>query len=175
MSDIKGMGISRDETEEDAEVFLGNPNFVHFLGMISPPRPSVILCITKLEHEHYPPGTDINNDFVLRLRNWEQILWAIVSIPKHDFPIMENVAKELRLELVKGLPCVISKGKLERFPIKNSDNVWTFENSNDHPIHARKIAIEDMPSTIEELIKEEGIEIEKIFAKTEERTRKMKN
>lgn len=171
MSDIKGMGISKEETEEDTELFFKNSNFVHFVGMIAPPRPGVRLCITKLEHEHYPPGSDLNNDFFMRLRKWEDILWAIVSIPKNDIEIMQNVAKETGLKIADGLPCIISSGKMKRFPIKNSKNVFTLENSTDHPIHKRKIAFKDIPKTIKEMEIEEDIEIEKIFAEIDKKNR----
>ena len=108
MHDIKGIGISKEETEEETELFFKNANFVHFVGMIAPPRPGIRLCITKLEHYHYPPGSDISNDFFMRLREWEDILWAIVSIPKNDIEIMQNVAKETGLIIADGLPCIIS-------------------------------------------------------------------
>lgn len=65
------MNITKEKTEE-SEKFFRNENFVHFISMLAPSRPGVQLCITRLEHEHYQPGTEMNKDFIMRIINWKE-------------------------------------------------------------------------------------------------------
>jgi len=90
------------ETKEEIAKFFQNPNFVHFIGMFG--RPGVILCATKLEHYYYPPDGEINKDFIIRLWNWEGIIWMIMSVPKIDYDLVRRMAQECGLSIKHGIP-----------------------------------------------------------------------
>ena len=94
----------REETEEEIIKFFGDVNFAHFIGMFAPPRPGVVLCATQLEHVYYPPGGEINEDFMIRLWKWEEIIWAIISVPRSDIDLVRKIAAECGLSVKHGVP-----------------------------------------------------------------------
>jgi hypothetical protein len=95
-------GTAVIESPVDYQRFFANPGFIHYAGMISPPRPGVDDCIQMLEHTNYKPGSDRNHLFVIRVLEWQDILWAIVSIPIAEKANMERIAQVngLRVETV---------------------------------------------------------------------------
>lgn len=140
---------TKEETEEESELFFSNQSFVHFIGMLNPPRPGVRLCFIELEHTYFPPEADINKDFFMRLLNWEGIIWGIVSIPKTEIDLMEEVAEKNGLRLINGIPCVFTQGGMELFPIKGIERVFTLENIPSHPIYA------DNPGEVNKILAKE--------------------
>lgn len=154
---------TREETEEESERFFSDPNFVHFIGMLSPPRPGAELCFTELEHTYFPPGTDLNKDFIMRLINWEGIIWSIVSIPKTEISLMEEVAAKNGLRLAEGIPHIFSQKGTKAFPIKDNERIFTLENIADHPVYAND------PKNTDKILAEEMAKMEKIFSETTQR------
>lgn len=118
---------SREETLDEAQKFFSDPNFVHFIAMYYPPRSGVQACFEELEHTYFPPKKDINKDFIFRILEWTGAAWAIVSIPKIEFKLMEEVAKKNGLRPVNGTPHLFREGKIKPFPIKDSDNTFVLE------------------------------------------------
>lgn len=155
----------REETPKEISAFFNNPNFVHFVGLLSPPRPGVQLFAVRLEHEYYPPGSDMNNDFCLRMFEWEDMKWIIVSVPKTEMDILKKVAHECGLKIADGVPTVFGSGKIETFPI-NNERVFTLENLPDSPFYGAD------RKKIKELLAEERRKMEKIFHEAEQRIKK---
>lgn len=158
----------REETEKESREFFENPNFVHFVGMLEPPRPGVNLCIVKLEHTYFPPGTKSNDEFFMRLRKWGGIIWTIASIPKEKMDLMKKVATETGLRIADGIPHLVVCGKLGSFPIDN-ERVFTLENISNHPVYKNN------PQEIRQMLEEEHREIIEIFKETERRQNQKNN
>lgn len=163
---VLGDEETREESEEESEKFFSDPNFVHFIGMLAPPRPGVELCFTQLEHTYFPPGSDINKDFIMRLVNWEGTIWSIVSIPKTEIDLMKKVAAKNGLRLAKGTPQMFTQGGKKPFPIKDNERIFTLENVTGHPVYAND------PKNINNILAKEMTEMERIFAEAEHQTKK---
>lgn len=166
---VLGDRETKEESKEESEKFFSDPNFAHFIGMIAPPRPGVELCFVELEHTYFPPGTDINKDFIMRLLNWEGIIWGIVSIPKTEIDLIKEVAEKNGLKLVSGTPHAFTQEGIKPFPIKDSDGTFVLENISGHRIYAN-----DSENTNKILDKEKS-EVEKIFTEAEQRTKQAKS
>lgn len=124
----------RSESDEELQKFADDPKFIHFAGIINPPKPGVQACITELEYTYYIPGTPKNDDFFLRIINWSGMHWVLVSIPISERHLMEKVASENGLRIVDGVPSMFSGSNMEQFPI-NNERVFTLENKKGHPIY----------------------------------------
>jgi hypothetical protein len=114
--------------------FFEDPTFVHFVGMLSPPRPGVIECFQDLEETHYPPGTQKNEQFLLAVIEWQDVTWGVAGIPLSDRPLMDATAAKHGLRVADGIPLAFSGGGAHWFPISN-ERVFTLENVPGHPVY----------------------------------------
>ncbi len=151
-------GIREEEKKESME-FFNNPNFIHYIGALNPPRPGVRLCFTRLEYDYFPPGTKSNDELFLRLINWEDMVWGIISIPKEKKELMERVASEIGLRIADGTPYLFTNGKVKVFPL-NNERAFTLENTSGHPVYRNN------PNELAKIFKAENREIERIIAKS---------
>ncbi len=122
------------ESEEDSRVFFSDPHYIHYIGMMRPLRPGVNDCFEMLEHTHFTPGTPRNDLFHLRIVNWMEVMWGIVSIPIAEKELMERVAQINRLRAVRGSPVIIDGTGPRMFPF-DSANMFVLENIAGHPIY----------------------------------------
>ena len=136
-------GCLVSETDEQMQEFMRNERFIHYVGMINPPRPGVSECITLLEHKHYQPKTPRNELFIMRLIDWNDIMWVIISIPIEEKNLMEAVADECGLRIADGIPTMISGGGVERFPISN-ERIFTLENKSGHLVYRNDPVINEV-------------------------------
>lgn len=137
MAIIKDGGVMVDESDIDLRIFMSDPYFVHFIGMIAPLRPGVDSCFQQLEYSYFKPGTSRNDLYHFRVITWMEIMWGIVSIPVGDKHLMESVAAACRLKVVDGVPCLLTSESLTSFPFSNSQT-FTLENISSHPIYQNK-------------------------------------
>ena len=131
---VKDGGIEVAESPTDYQRFFADPSFIHYAGMLNPPRPGVLDCVQMLENIHYKPGSDRNHLFLLRLLDWQDILWTIVSIPIAEKANMERVAQVNGLRIANGVPTMFADGGIHSFPVSN-DRVFTLENIHGHPVY----------------------------------------
>lgn len=124
-----------DESDEDLQRFFANPGFIHYVGMLNPPRPGVADCFQTLEFSYFKPETPRNHLYVLRILEWEEILWGIVSIPIEEKHLMEKSAQVNRLRIANGVPMMFMGDKCSQFPVSN-DRVFTLENISGHPVYS---------------------------------------
>jgi hypothetical protein len=143
----------KKETMEDLLRFIKNPEFVHFVGIWCPPWPGFRLCVIRLELTHFPPGSEKGKDFWLRIFEWGNFLWAIVSIPQKKENLMKNIAKECGVKIVKRKIHTLTPSGVEEFPLNNHYNVFLLENPSLYRI---------TPEGIERLLKKESKEIKLI-------------
>lgn len=134
MALVQDGGIPIPESDEDLQNFLEYPEWIHYVGMFVPPRPGVHECIALLEHQHYQPGTERNDLFIMRIIEFSQMLWVMISIPISEKHLMEEVSDECGLRIADGVPTSISLEGVEAFPASN-ERVFTLENKPDHPVY----------------------------------------
>jgi hypothetical protein len=120
----------REETIEEATEFFNKPEFVHFIGLYHPSRKNLEACNEELEYTHFPPKTDINKDFNMRILEWQGLVWTIVSIPRTKIELMAKIADKNGLTLVNGTPRVFTAEGVKPFPIKDTDNTFVLEEKN---------------------------------------------
>jgi len=143
-------------TEEELRRFSNDERFIHFVSMSTPRRPGVMLFAVKLEHWHFPPDTEKNDDFVLHVIEWQNMLWMVVSIPRQYMNLAKKIAAESGLRIADGIPTIITPGGTQPFPI-DSDNVFTLENVPGHAIYEHEFG------EIEKLLAQENEEITEIL------------
>jgi hypothetical protein len=114
-------------TDEEWEALLADPCWVHYAAIISPPRPGVWECLTLLEYDHFPPGTPMNQEYILAVCEWDETAWAIVSIPLEKKQNMEDLARYCRLQLLRCIPYIIDS--TVRHPFRNQNmEMYLLEN-----------------------------------------------
>lgn len=134
MSIAKDNGVLVNESDEDLQRFFAIPSFIHYVGMLNPPRPGVADCFQTLEFTYFKPGTSRNHVFVMRVIEWEEILWGIVSIPIEEKHFMEKAAQVNRLRIADGIPMMLTGNGMRRFPVSN-ERIFTLENISGHPVY----------------------------------------
>ncbi len=134
---VKDRGVTVNESPPDYQRFFASPGFIHYTGMLNPPRPGVEDCIQMLEQSYYKPGTDRNHLFIMRVLEWQDMLWVIVSIPIGEKAHMERVAQVNGLRVANGVPTMLSGDGVHRFPVSN-DRVFTLENISGHPVYTNQ-------------------------------------
>lgn len=131
---IEDGGIPIPKSDEHFQEFFKNERFMHYVGMISPPRLGVEEFVSLVEHRHFKPGTLRNELFIMRIIDLEDITWLIMSIPVEDISLAESAAGECGLRIANGVPTMISGNGFQRFPADN-ERVFTLENRSDHPTY----------------------------------------
>jgi hypothetical protein len=137
MAFINADGIPVNESDEDLKRFIDDPYFIHYVGMLNPPRPGVADCIQMLEHMYFKPGTPQNDLLHVRIIEWMDITWVMVSIPIAEKHRMESMAQVNQLKIVSGVPVMLADGGVHKFPAAN-ERVCTFENTPEHPIYGNR-------------------------------------
>ncbi len=127
-------GRALPESDRELQMFLDDPQFVHYVGSIIPARPGVRLFLVKLEYLHFNPWSPRNEQFQLRLFNWQFMRWAMASIPIVERHLAEEVARECSVRIADGVPTLISAGRIEKFPASN-ERVFSLENTSKHPVY----------------------------------------
>ena len=133
MAVVQDGGILVQESEADMQKFFARKGMIHYVMMAM--RPGVGDCIHDLEHNHYKPATPRNDLFVMRLIEWQDLQWLIVSIPESEKVFMERAAAAHGLCVRDGVViAMLTGGSVQTFPVKNP-NVFVLENITSHPIY----------------------------------------
>ena len=145
-------------TEEKIQAFVNNTRFVHFLCLIIPRRPGVLLFSVKLEYSYFPPNTQKNEEYRLHMINWEDMTWSMISIPEEYSHMAHGVADEVGVRIADGIPHTSTDGlkTLRAFPIKGN-NVFTIENVKESEVYVNDSKI------IQRLYDEEDVQIQRII------------
>lgn len=112
------MSTNLAESDESLQAFVADPQWVHFVGALM--REQLGAVFEELEHAHYPPGTPKNDLFHLRLMNWEEMQWAMASIPAQDKHLMEAVCAKHGMRVADGVPTMVGPDGVKRFPADNA-------------------------------------------------------
>ena len=143
-----------------------DPGRVYFIGMFIPRRPGVELFATRLKYEHFPPWTDKNEDYVLRIINWQDMIWIIIDIPGECIEVARKIAEESGIKFADGVPTAISSEGRVQFPL-DGENVFTMENLPQHRVY-NNIMVE-----AEALLAEEDAQIDKVVNNCERNRKNM--
>lgn len=122
-----------------------DPFWVHYVGMLNPPRVGVTEFAHTLEHKYFTPDTKKNNYFHCNVLMWKDIMWAVVSIPLSLNNLAEEIINQVNLRAADGVPTVFGMGpatgiasmreKIEEtcefFPL-NGGNVFHLEYKKKH-------------------------------------------
>lgn len=152
-----GIGMVPENNNQFQE-FMKNDYFIHYVGMLNPPRPGVSECGSLLEFTYFKPGTPRNELFIMRIVFWADIVWSIVSIPIKEKNLMEKIVDQCGLRIANGIPTMFADGKIQKFPADN-ERIFTLENKSGHLVYRNDPAIND------QLIKTELEALEKIQKK----------
>lgn len=128
------MPIESQDPHTVLQALLDNPEYIHYLGLVSPPRFGVRECLATLEFTHFPPSTELNEEFCLALFDWHGTIWTITSIPTAKAHLMEEVAKQCGLRITEAIPVMFSGGGQELFPYR-CQNMRTLETISGHPAY----------------------------------------
>lgn len=131
---VAGSTEPAKESLKDLKRFVEDPYFVHYLGMINPPRPGVSDCVRLLEYTYFAPDTPRNALLHVRAIDWMGILWIMISLPVSDIDSMNKVVNACRLRVANGVPYIFDGAGTHSFPVSN-DRIFTLENIRDHPIY----------------------------------------
>ena len=93
-------------TKEDEKLYF-KQGWVHFCGIVFPPRHGVRLFCTLLEFKYFPPDTEKNDKFILMEMPWNDMTWMIISIPEEYMPQAKVVAKISGLAIKHTIPIMI--------------------------------------------------------------------
>jgi len=174
--------------ENDIKVYT-DEKWSHFIGSMLPQRPGVGLFSTVLEHKFFPPGTEKNDEFLLLTIKWvNESVWFVSSIPTKYIAYAEATAKFVGVALKKDQFPMMSNGpvtiltsvkresweqefknvpEMNIFPLYHGTNIYTMENTKDHPIYKSMNAqeiLEEERKVIGEIIaedeKERGIKFD---------------
>lgn len=154
----KGFGTTMPVSDAEIRKFGEDKRFIHFAGLLNPPRPGVRLFAVKMEYFHFEPGTPKNDEFIFHIVNWEEMTFGVISIPKEYMDLAKKVAQEVGLRIADGIPHMLLGGQSRPFPM-DTDNVFTLENVSGHAVYSSD------PQTMFNLFAKENYEMEEIFRK----------
>ncbi len=155
------------EAQKQLAALLNNEKFVHLIGLYKPQIPGIHLFATKLEYDHFPPGTSSNDDFNFALLEQENIIWSIISVPKTALNTVKKLANDCNLPLTHSIPDTFGVGGASQIPITNEDVYFLGEISG-------RVLYSTPQKGIKETLAKENLEIEKMFKEREQKIKQSK-
>lgn len=134
------------------------PGRFHVAGLRG--RPGVALWLTQLEHTYFPPASPRNAEFVLHWVRWEDLEWAVASIPRRAERFARRTAERLGLRLADGVPTLIDGSGSPKFFPMNGDNVFTLEYAD-----ARLFRAASQPEGVTHLMDAESNSVGELLAR----------
>ncbi len=108
-----------------------DPNLTNFISMVT--RPMFVAFSFGLEHTYFhPDDLTLNDFFQFRLLKWQDMEWAIITIPSTHHIFADVIAKRTGLKLTNGSPCILgwdntkNQPTQEFFPLEGP-NVFSLE------------------------------------------------
>jgi hypothetical protein len=105
----------RAETFAEAKRFFNIPGRIHLVLMMDgDDAPSML---PDFEETLYPYGSERNRHFHCRVFGWQELGWAIVSVPARDEERVQNFLATYKRQLAKNMQfTVLSNTGAEPFP-----------------------------------------------------------
>jgi len=98
-------------------------------------RPGVNLFMITLEYNHFIPGTDANDEFLVWQMSFDGLPFMVLSIPADKKDLAFQVAGETGMKISDGIPILIGGGAEQVFPVAG-ENTFTLTNHPDSPAYA---------------------------------------
>jgi hypothetical protein len=121
------------EEERSFNALLMNPDWIHYIGMLLPLRPGVAESIVRLEYKHFPPGTDVHRWLHINMVAWEDVCWAVTSIPLTSRHLMDDLLMQYFLRAVPGVPTRVRETTIDGMPLVGT-NMYTMESLPNSPV-----------------------------------------
>ncbi|MFA7208784.1 MAG: hypothetical protein WC120_00715 [Parcubacteria group bacterium] len=116
MKDDDGFLVSDGQLEK----LMKDDRFVHYVGMFFPPRPDIAKCILLSQMKCVRDARSQEEIFTVRTSEWNGVIWSIVSVLARYKDVMEEVADNCGVKVIKGIPVMIDAGDIRwMFPIDN--------------------------------------------------------
>lgn len=123
-------------------------------------RPGANLFAMKLEYGYFKPGTPKNDEFLFKLAKWpkeQPLWWYVLSVPDSYKEICYEVASNTNMRIADGIPNMLTCNGIESFSLNDIDGpLYSLENAKDSKIY-------EGPKGVEEVVKWESEEIQKIL------------
>lgn len=111
---------------EEIDFIPGHLNSIYIICHLH--RLGAATFLTRMEHEHYPPTTDRNDDFTVFHIFYNKLPYYIIEMPAKDYPFVLPLAVECGLRPVPGQPQAVGD---DRFNLKCPDfSCFTLENKD---------------------------------------------
>ena len=111
-------GKPRIHTASELKVLAERPDLFHVISHI--PRPGATWFAMKLEFDHFPPRTAVNDEFDIRVTRFPDVegghLWSIISIPLVKKGRAVSVAAVTGMRLANGVPTAFGVGNFHGVP-----------------------------------------------------------
>lgn len=147
---------TQEEKKEELLEFFNNPAFAHFIGIINPPRPGIMLCFVKLELIYLSDKIDSYEQCFLQVWNSNGVIAATISVLQNKFNLVEKAAAQSGLKIIYGVPEAILCAETNMF-FRNNGTIFTFENIPDYDIYTGN------QKKIDQLLEKQKREIDKII------------
>jgi hypothetical protein len=144
--------------DEIVDFVTTRPDLVHIVALAS--RPGVRALCGCIEWYWYSPDTDRNRLFHLALVQWMDMWWILVAVPSGRLPAVKNLARQLGLRIVDGIPTMAEPAKPgdpelpdlpgmtgQYFPGgvlpngRRNLSMVSVENASDSPLHSGKLSL----------------------------------
>ena len=112
------------ETLDEFKRACGDPSLLNLVVLAM--RPGGLFFSTFLEYTSYGPSTPSNDRFSIRVLEWDEMTYAVVSIPIGDRAKAEEAAARAELRIVDGVPTAFTAEGVCFFPI-DGGNTFTLE------------------------------------------------
>ena len=159
-------------TAENLKMYFDS-KWSHYIASALPPRPGFAIFAATLEHQFFPPGTPKNADFIILSTAWlHGSVWMTISIPTAEKHLAESVAKFCGLKILDTFP-ISNKSfpmfatvrldsfnelkaadpDMEAFPLYQGTNIFSLENSDEHPIRTNQMTVQEWNKYEMDLVK----------------------
>ena len=149
----------KEPTKEEMQQYFDSA-WTHYVASLKPPRPGFSLFAATLEHQFFPPDTPENDNFRMLSTGWyHDSMWITISIPTEKKHLAEAVASYCGLKILDTFPIANAQfatfatvgmkayeelkavdPSWDAFPLYQSVNLFSLENSKEHPTRTGKMS-----------------------------------
>ena len=155
--DIRGKAEDVSKLQELAN----DPELFHVI--IQSSRPGAGYFENVLEHEHFPPESDLNDEMQYRIVKWKGLHWTVISIPRHKRHLCYEAAKKtkMRFEPEGHVPVLLGEGEIQTFPMV-TDSVAVLISGDGSQIYEGPGGVQDEKISerfrVQKYLKEKGLD-----------------
>lgn len=88
------------------------PNHIHFIGSLIH-RPGLVSLAFVIEHYDFSPRTELNDQYLLNIVEWEEDMWVAVSVPRDKREIVEKRVEQMTFRIASAPPMFLKCGHVK--------------------------------------------------------------